>query len=110
MSDHRTCATRFFQLLSERRFSEAEREFKQLRNMMRKNDWSKGYAYALNGMLLAKKSSDGNLFLSNVNSKDKNDLNEHHQEFSRLAKDGLNADYDRGFFTAWTEYLLFLLK
>ena len=102
---------RFFQLLTKRRFSEAERVFGQIRKGAQKNEWNRGYMQALNGMFLAKKSNDDRyMFLSNMNFVNKGGLQKHRRGFSKYARDKLYADYDRGFFSAWADYLLFLLK
>lgn len=104
-------ATRFFQLITERRFAEAERMLERLRERVEKTEWNKGYLRALNGMLLAKKTNnDRYMFLSNVNFSDKNEIQKYHQEFLEHTKKRLHADYDRGFFSAWAEYTRVLSK
>ncbi len=51
--------TRFFQLVTSRQFAEAERELERLRkSKVKKNEFDKGFFSALDGMILAQKSSD----------------------------------------------------
>lgn len=99
--------TRFVRRLMERRFAEADRVLEPLRKGAQKNDWEKGYLQALNGMLLAARASDDDrhLFLSNIKSSKKGELQKYRREFLKYAKSGLHADYDRGFFSAWAEYI-----
>lgn len=102
--------TRFIKLIMGRRFSEAERVIKRLRNNVEKNEWNKGYLQALNGMLLAQRSSDDRyVFLQNINPNDRKEVRKFRREFLGHTKNGLNTDYDRGFFSAWAEYMRILL-
>ena len=107
MSISPAVVTRFFRRLMERRFAEAERVLEQLRKGTQKIDWDKGYLQALNGMLLAARASgdDRHLFLSNIKTSNKGELKKYRREFLKYAKSGLHADYDRGFFSAWAEYI-----
>ena len=105
--------TRFFQLVTNRQFAEAERELERLRlsKDMKKNEFNTGFLRALNGMILAHRSNDDQyVFLSNVNFKDKRELIKYRREFSRHEKNKIHSDYDRGFFKAWTEYMRVLIK
>jgi len=111
MSISPTFATRFFQLITERKFAEAERMLERLREKVEKTEWNEGYLQALNGMLLAKKTNnDRSVFLSNANFENKKELQKYREEFLEHAKNRLHADYDRGFFSAWAEYTRLLSK
>jgi len=103
--------TRFFQLITERKFAEAERMLERLRQRVEKTEWNDGYLQALNGILLAKKTNnDRSVFLSNVDFGNKKELQKYRQEFLEHAENRLHADYDRGFFSAWAEYTRVLSK
>ncbi len=103
--------TRFFQLLTNRQFAEAEREVERLRNNVKKNEFNKGFLRALNGMIVAQRSNDDQyVFLSNMNSNNRRELIKYRREFSRHVKNKLHSDYDRGFFKAWAEYMRILIK
>ncbi len=103
--------TRFFQLLTNRQFAEAERELERLNNNVKKNEFNRGFLRALDGMILANRSNDDQyVFLSNVNLKDRSDLIKYRREFSGQVKNKLHSDFDRGFFKAWTEYMRILIK
>lgn len=106
-----TFVIRFFQLVGKRQFAEAERVLERLKLKARKNERNRGYLQALHGIFLASKSNDDQyLFLSNVNLKDKGELEKYRREFLKHTRDSLHAEYDRGFFSAWAEYMRILLK
>ena len=103
--------TRFFQLITARRFAQAERVLLRLRQKIPRTEWNTGYFQALRGMLLAQKSSDDRyVFLSNVNFKSQDELQEYRREFLRHKRNKLHADYDRGYFAAWASYMRVLAK
>ena len=111
MSPSSTFVTRFFQLVSERQFAEAERVLERLKLKAQKNERNRGYLQALYGILVASKSNnDQYLFLPNVNLKDKSELERYRREFLKHTRDSLHAEYDRGFFSAWAEYMRILLR
>ncbi len=104
--------TRFFQLVTSRQFAEAERELERLRkSKVKKNEFDKGFFSALDGMILAQKSSDDQYaFLPNVDFKDKKKLQGYRREFTAHQKNKLHSDFDRGFFKAWGDYMRVLIK
>jgi len=104
--------TRFFQLVTSRQFAEAERELERLReSKVKKNEFNTGFFLALDGMILAQKSSDDQYaFLPNVNFKDKKKLQRYRREFTKHQRSKLHSDFDRGFFKAWVEYMRVLIK
>ncbi len=107
----RVFVTRFFQLVTGRHFAEAERILERIKLKVHETEWNRGYFQALQGIILARKSNDDQyVFISNVNPKDEDELKRHRREFSKSAKNKLHADYDRGFFSAWADYMRILLK
>ena len=111
MSLSSTFVNRFFQLVNERQFAEAERILERLRLKTQKNERNMGYLRALQGIYLASKSNnDQYLFLPNINLKDKSELEKHRREFLKNTRDNLQAEYDRGFFSAWADYMRILIK
>jgi len=107
----RVFLTRFFQLAAERRFAEAERMLERSRNRARKNEWNKGYFRALSGILLAQRSNDDKyLFLPSINPTDEDELKKYQLDFLEHTRNIVHADYDRGFFSAWNDYIRVLLK
>jgi len=103
--------TRFFQLVTNRQFAEAERILERLKQKMQMSERNRGYFQALYGMLLAHRNNDDRYaFLSNLNIKDQKELHAYRREFLRQSENRLHADYDRGFFSAWADYMRILPK
>jgi len=103
--------TRFFQLVTTRQFAEAERILERLKQKIQMSERNRGYFQALYGMLLAQRNNDDRYaFLSNLNMKDKKELQVYRREFLRQSEHHLHADYDRGFFSAWADYMRILPK
>ena len=97
---------RFFQLVKNRRFAEAERVLERIRQKTNETEWNSGYIHALDGILLAQKSGDSYSFIKNVNFDDEKELKKFRKEFLKEYKNKIHADYDRGFFAAWADYML----
>ena len=103
--------TRYFQLLVERQFTEAERELERLKQKMQKTEWNKGYFRALYGMYLSRKNnSDNYAFFSKLDLSDKPTLHNYRKEFLEHMKNGLHGDFDRGFFSAWADCMRILTR
>lgn len=102
---------RFFQLVTTRQFAEAERVLERLKQKIKLNERNRGYYQALYGMLLAQKNNDDRYaFLSNLNITDKKELHNYRREFLRQSEYRLHADYDRGFFSAWADFMRIISK
>ena len=97
--------TRFFQLLVNRQFSEAERELERLKQRIHKTEWNRGYFRGLYGMLLARRSNNNGsyAFFSKIDFNDKSSLTAYRREFLGHVKSSLHGDFDRGFFSAWAD-------
>ncbi len=107
----RVFLTRFFQLVAERKFAEAERMLERSRKRARKNEWNKGYFQALSGILLAQRSNDDRyLFLPGINPTNEEELESYRRDFLEHTRNMTHADYDRGFFSAWSDYMKVLQK
>lgn len=104
--------SRFFHLLVKRQFAEAERELEKIREKMHKTEWNKGYYRALYGMLRVRKSNnmDSYAFLAKLNLEDKEALKAYRKEFLNHVKNRLHGDYDRGFFSAWADFMRIALN
>jgi len=96
--------TRYFQLLVNRQFTEAERELGRLKQKMQKTEWNRGYFRALYGMYLSRKSNgDAYALFSRLDFSDKATLHTYRREFLEHVKNGLHGDFDRGYFSAWAD-------
>jgi hypothetical protein len=103
--------TRYFQLIASRQFTEAERELERIKQKMQKTEWNRGYFRALYGMYLSQKTAnDTYSFLSKIDLTDKPVLNNYRREFLDHTRNGLHADFDRGFFSAWADCMRVLTR
>jgi hypothetical protein len=92
--------------VTNRRFAEAERILERIKLKIQETEWNKGYFQALNGILLAQKSNDDQYaFLPSIDFNNENELKKHRREFMKQATNKIHADYDRGFFSAWADYM-----
>jgi hypothetical protein len=101
----RVFVTRFFQLATRRRFAEAERVLERIKLKVQETEWNRGYFEALNGILLTQKSNDEYAFLQNLDLGNEGELKKYRREFLKQARNKIHADYDRGFFSAWADYM-----
>ena len=105
--------TRYFQLVVNRQFAEAERELERVKQKMHKTEWNRGYFRALYGMLLARRSNNNNdsyAFFSKLNLNDKTALHDYRREFLDHVKNRLHGDFDRGFFSALADCMRVLSR
>ena len=111
MAFPKALTTRYFQLITNRQFTEAQRELQRIKEQIKKTEWNHGYYRALKGMLLAQKHN-GNPYtlLQNLNTNDKTTLKHHKQEFQKHIQNRFHDDYDRGYFSAWHDYTRLLIK
>jgi len=106
LANTRTLSTLFFQTVLERQFAEAERILESLRTKMSKNEWNRGYLWALNGIILAQRSGEERYtYLTSLDLNDEETLRKNVREFLKYVKSDFHAEYDRGFFSAWTDFL-----
>jgi len=98
--------TRFFQLILNKQFAEAERELERLKQKMHKTEWNRGYFRALYGMLLVRRSNnnDSYAFFAKLDLNDKEALQAYRREFLNHVKSRLHGEFDRGFFAAWADF------
>ena len=106
----RVFVTRFFQLVTRRRFAEAERVLERIKLKIQETEWNRGYFQALNGVLLTLKSNGEYAFLPNLDLNNENELKKHRREFLKQSRNKIHADYDRGFFSAWADYMRVSIK
>ncbi|PMB75236.1 MAG: hypothetical protein C0193_01375 [Candidatus Bathyarchaeota archaeon] len=108
----RVLVTRYFQLLVNRQFTEAERELEKIKQKMHKTEWNRGYFRGLYGMMLARRSNnnDSYAFFSKLDLNNKTLLHSCRREFLNHVKSRLHGDFDRGFFSAWADCMQILSR
>jgi hypothetical protein len=103
----RTLINRFFNHLNQRNFTEAERQLERIKKRTN-TDTKRGYLNALEGMLIALKSNDQRYaFISRI---EEEKISNFKKEFTKQSKDPFFTDFDKGFFTAWADYMKIIDK
>ena len=99
----RLLANDFLSELVEGKFASADRALQKIRSETVDEAWQKGYVNALEGMLLASQSrNDKFAFIANIDSKR---ADKFAKMFGRISKDKMQSEFDRGFFSAWADYV-----
>ncbi|MBX5326111.1 MAG: hypothetical protein ACQXXH_04595 [Candidatus Bathyarchaeia archaeon] len=102
---------RFFQLVTAKQLAEAERELQRIKEKIERTEWNHGYYRALQGMLLTRRNNnDQYSFFTSLDHNDKQTINNARKDFQERSESRLYADYDRGYFSAWAEYMRVLIK
>ena len=105
----RTLTTRYIKLLNERKMTEADKVMEKIREGLKSIPWHRGYYNALEGIATALKSKDNQyLYINRIDPKDKKGMNQLQKEFSMQSRSPLQGDFDKGYFTAWLEYIRIL--
>lgn len=95
---------KFFQMIIERRISDAEKELDTIRTTIPSTELAKGYMKALEGLLLSAKSNDDKyLYMSRIEGTPK-DVKALRKEFEAHIANRLHVDYDVGYFQALESY------
>ena len=83
-----------------------------MKQKMQKTEYNRGYFRALYGMLLSRRSgnNDNYAFFSKLDLSDKAQLNQYKREFFEHTKNGLHGDFDRGYFSAWSDCMRVLIR
>lgn len=91
-----------------RDFAEAERILAQIKERISTPPWNKGYILALEGMLTANRAKDDQYSFFNRLQSEKSNLSKWMELLKARAQNWMSPDFDRGFFTAWTDFIEFL--
>jgi hypothetical protein len=103
--------TRYFQLIANRQFTEAERELDRIKQKMQKTEWNRGYFRGLYGMFLSRKANgDSYAFFPKLDLTDKAALHKYRREFLEHVANKLHGDFDRGYFSAWADCMRVLSR
>lgn len=93
----------YFELLAQRKLSAAEKALNEVRQGVHSTQWLIGYVNALEGMLAASElKNDERLFINKNDSEKAGILG---RKFLNQSRNELQAEFDRGFFSAWADYL-----
>ncbi len=95
----------FFENLFGRRFSEAEKTLISVREKDLGNaEFKEGYLNALEGLLVSYRSGDERDFLNKAET-DAKSRNSYKKQFRDFVKDGVQSQFDVGYFLAWSDLM-----
>jgi hypothetical protein len=96
----------YFRHILDRNLAAAERVLMDIRESVKDSVWEQGYINALEGILVAQRSGDTRyVFLSRLDLNDRRKVEEARRYFQVEAKNTLQGEFDRGFFSAWSEFM-----
>jgi len=102
----KSLANEFFKLILERNLAAADRTLIEINRTMKNSGWERGYLNALEGMIVAERSGDTRyVYLSRLDLKNHKRLEEARRTFQTESKNTLEGEFDRGFFSAWSDFL-----
>lgn len=105
--------TEFFPLLEKKRWTKAEKILKKVTKTTDVDEWIKGYLHALNGMIIALKSSHSTPrpYIVDLDELNTEKLQEVKDGFSQLSDDLRNKkEFDAAYFQAWENFTHYLLQ
>ena len=98
----------FFQLLREGKRTSAKMILEKIKQKSDSSKWRQGYNNALEGMIVALETKeDREVFINQIRIEKSDELR---RKFFKESKNELHSDFDRGFFSAWADYLQALKK
>jgi len=96
----------FVRALLRRDFSRAKGHLEKLVKIAGSDEWGRGYSRAVEGIMNALKDNDpDSLIVQLISRNDKEKAEELLESYSKLAGQDFRDDYERGFYTAWSEFL-----
>jgi len=100
----------FFDHISNDSKQKAKKILSEYKNARITSEWTRGYLTALGGMVNSLDSSRSHIpFLIKVREKDEKNIRAVRNEFAERIDKPFTCEYDRGFLTAWVQYLSILL-
>ena len=96
----------FVRALLRRDFGRARGHMEKLIRIAGSDEWGKGYTKAIEGIMNALKDNDtDSLVVQLISNNDRERAEKFLERYSRLAKQDFRDDYEKGFYTAWSEFL-----
>lgn len=95
----------FFGSVLERKFSDAERALKAVREKrFGTSEFKAGYLNALEGILLSSRSGDARDFLNKAPF-DAESMEMYKRDFGAFVREGVHTPFDIGYFSAWSDFM-----
>ena len=103
-------AKEYFRLLLKREIASAERLLERIENSLQDGDLEKGYLTALKGMLASVRTKSYRDSLAHQVIRDRKKASSVIKDFNKRSKTRWESDFDKGYFTAWKDYLKVIIK
>ena len=103
-------AKEYFRLLLKREITSAERQLEHIENNLQDGDLEKGYLTALKGILASVKTKSSRDSLVHQVIGDRKKASSVIKDFNKRSKTRWESDFDKGYFTAWKDYLKVIIK
>lgn len=100
----------YFHLLIARDFTSAEQLLKHIEEKLKGDQWDTGYLNALHGILLSRRAKPSSGTLASQVLDDPKRISSAKKDFEKRSRTSWGSDFDRGYFSAWTDYLKTLTK
>lgn len=100
----------FFESLLARRFSDASRALKSIKEKRQGDtEFKEGYVNALEGLVLSFRTGDERDFLNRVHL-DTDSMRMYRKKFRAFIRNGVRSPFDIGFFSAWSDLMQYRLN
>lgn len=100
----------FFGSVLERKFSDAERALKAVREKrFGSSEFKDGYLNALEGILVSSRSGDARDFLNKAPF-DAEAMERYKRDFGAFVREGVHTPFDIGYFSAWSDFMHYRLN
>ena len=96
----------FVRALLRRDFNRAKGHMEKLIKIAGNDEWGRGYSRAVEGIMNALKDNDADsLIVQLISGNDREKARELLENYSKLALQDFRDDYEKGYYTAWSEFL-----
>lgn len=103
-------ANEYFHLLLKREITPAERLLERIEKNLQDSDLEKGYLTALKGILVSVRTKSSSDSLAHQVIGDRKKASSVIKDFNKRSKTRWETDFDKGYFTAWKDYLKIIIK
>ena len=103
--NNQNVSSKYLKAIAERRIKDGEAEFDKISLSLDDSEWNKGYLKGLEGLLITFRTNNSKyLYLHRKDLEDQKIRKKFKEELKKHSNNELHADYDRGYFSALTDY------
>lgn len=96
----------FVRALMRRDITKAKDHMEKLQKMVGNKEWGRGYSKAVEGIFNALKDNDPDSLAVKILGENNRDLaGEFLERYGKLASQEFRDEYEKGYYTAWSEFL-----